>query len=258
MGNVCCCCFKRSETDSQTVQEEQDIIFTVYSSSISPEDTGNELTEINAARIAQIGAGQIQSGSSGIPTKKDKGGVDDTISFAEHKKDATQDGQTASFSQPNDLTSFTSQMREFEAENQSNELIPTEPKNAADLSSLHIANLSHKVRNLIQKTIKARTAGWNTPAKNKKFDLVKLHEESAEYGHIQSKFLYGNQKRVRVTNICRIENAYLLCSYFLKKEELLSRYGNVHEQILFHGTSEDRINGIAGVTTILLFCKNSN
>lgn len=109
---------------------------------------------------------------------------------------------------------------------------------------------SEKVKDLINDIIATRIADWPLPVG--KGVLVPLDPTSEDYGNVQEWFLDGNRKRVRITDVCRVENAYLLCSYFLKKEELYSRYGLVDEEIMFHGTSEANVQNILGKSCCFL------
>lgn len=109
-------------------------------------------------------------------------------------------------------------------------------------------NLPYVTRCLMNYIIKTHCVGLSIPLNEaESFCLVSLFANSDEHKWVHNKFMDGSWTHFRVTEIARIENPYLFCTYWLKGEELRERHGyGVHEEILFHGTSIENVGQIAG------------
>ncbi|XP_046686899.1 uncharacterized protein LOC124372541 [Homalodisca vitripennis] len=80
-----------------------------------------------------------------------------------------------------------------------------------------------------------------------KTGFVDVQSSSAEGRSIQKYFHRTSQSKefyLTIENVTRIENPFLHSLYLLKKEEMISRNGNVDELFLYHGTKYEHLDNI--------------
>lgn len=83
---------------------------------------------------------------------------------------------------------------------------------------------------------------WKSPT-NTSYFLRKIDKDSLEYRRVQNAFQM-TARSIKITEVKRVENPYLLGIYLLKKMKIEKQYGTVSEKTLFHGTRKRNIDDI--------------
>ncbi|XP_046997385.1 protein mono-ADP-ribosyltransferase PARP14-like [Schistocerca americana] len=85
---------------------------------------------------------------------------------------------------------------------------------------------------------------WTALLQDEVFKLVDISCISAKYSMIKTLFQGTTQKHFNITKIVEVQNPFLYSYYLLKKAEMMSRYGHIKEEYLFHGSKIENISSI--------------
>ncbi|XP_049828498.1 uncharacterized protein LOC126267368 [Schistocerca gregaria] len=139
------------------------------------------------------------------------------------------------------------------AETPSDAIVTPNEVHAAENHSLHLVEKGNKevadsAKNKSEKSLHMivfeQETSWAALLQDEVFKLVGISCISAKYSMIKTLFQGTTQKHFNITKIVEVQNPFLYSYYLLRKAEMMSRYGHIKEEYLFHGTKIKNISSI--------------
>ncbi|XP_049785017.1 uncharacterized protein LOC126187788 [Schistocerca cancellata] len=130
------------------------------------------------------------------------------------------------------------------AENHGLLLVEKGNEEVADSAENKSDSAENKSEKSLHMIVFEQEISWTALLQDEVFKLVDISCISAKYSMIKTLFQGTTQKHFNITKIVEVQNPFLYSYYLLRKAEMMSRYGHIKEEYLFHGTKIKNISSI--------------